>query len=136
MTLVEVGSPGRVQVLRCSDCGACTRVGVQAAVFALGWRVWSGYTVSGQWREVCRCPGCAAAVAEPQPDQPRQVWGVRCLNCGWEHDERDDDGRVLTEADADQVGAAHVCEPWIDVVRLWPPQPPPVVTVMDTGGRL
>lgn len=27
---------------------------------ALGWRVWRGYTLTGQWSEVVLCPACVA----------------------------------------------------------------------------
>ena len=94
-------------------CKHCSRSTASSAAIArhLGWRMFSGFSLTGKPLNDVVCPWCAGTVPESDAEP---TWRVRCRTCDWEYDDEDGDGPLDAKA-AKQLARDHHCEPWIEI---------------------
>lgn len=115
------------------SCKHCSRTTASSPDVArmLGWRMFTGTSVTGKAIDDVVCPYCAGT--KDVKDEPS--WQVGCYTCDWEWWPEEGDEGPLTEKDAEMLAREHECEKdtWVK-----PPEPArvPVLTVAPTGGLL
>ena len=95
---------------RCKHCPAVTCSTFDAARM-LGWRFFTGKSVTGKEINDVVCPACAG---NAEPPEKKPTWRVGCRTCDWEWEDEYDEG-ALTAKDAKHMANDHECEPdvWI-----------------------
>jgi hypothetical protein len=101
---------------------------------AVGWRMFSGVSVTGKPLDDVVCPRCAGTAQDDQEPS----WRVRCTTCEWQSDDDEDvtEEGPLTAQVAKELAADHRCWPQMEIA---PPDtddwyPPSEVT--NGGGLL
>lgn len=96
--------------IRCKHCARSTASSASIARH-LGWRMFSGVSLTGKPLEDVVCPWCAGTAPE---SELVPTWRVRCRTCDWEYDHEDGEGPLDAKA-AKQLARDHQCEPWIEI---------------------
>lgn len=101
-------SGGGSVVISCQHCPNKTRL-TEAGARSIGWRMYSGPSVTGKELSDVACPNCSGrGHIDPLPPS----WDIRCSICHWiASDDGLDHEPIISAREARAVAKLHECEP-------------------------
>lgn len=95
-------------VIQCKHCPRTTRL-TEAGARSIGWRMFTGISITGKQLEDVACPSCSGR-GDHESTPPS--WDVMCRTCGWQFSDEmyEDDPPLLSAWEAEQVAGDHHCD--------------------------